>query len=122
MPLAWFAAGKQDYSSSAEHSDHGNANSPDYVDPTSGPVRETHEQQLRTLERKSDVPDARRIDTELDKAGEDNKVNRPDQQARASEFAVSRGGLHQESDHNKHHRSGQSGHKPQRDETAQEKH
>jgi hypothetical protein len=43
-------------------------------------------------------------------------------QARESEFAVSRGGLNQESDHNKHDGSGQSGHKPGKPGPAQEKH
>jgi hypothetical protein len=33
--------------------------------------KKTHEQQLRTLERKPDVPDLRRTEAELDRAGED---------------------------------------------------
>jgi hypothetical protein len=35
---------------------------------------------------------------------------------------VSRGGLNQESDHNKHNGSGQSGHKPPKPTPAQQKH
>jgi hypothetical protein len=41
--------------------------------------------------------------------------------ARQSEFPVSRSGMNQESDHNKHNESGQSGHEPQRPTPAQEK-
>jgi hypothetical protein len=85
--------------------------------------KKTHEQQLRTLERKPDVPDARQTEAELQDAGQDDKVHRPDKSARESEFPVSRGGVHQEDrDHNKHNHGGQSGHKPQRHDPAQEKH
>jgi hypothetical protein len=84
--------------------------------------KETHEQQIRTLERKPDVPDARRMQDALGHAGEDAKAHRPDQHVRESEVPVSRNGLHQESDHNKHNDPGQSGHKPQRHDEAQEKH
>jgi hypothetical protein len=80
--------------------------------------KKTHEQQLRTLERKPDYPDSGRTDA----ADKDQQRHQPDTQARESEFPVSRGGLHQESDHNKHNRSGQSSHKPQSHEPAQEKH
>jgi hypothetical protein len=41
--------------------------------------------------------------------------------ARRSEFAVSPGGLNQESDHNKHNDGGQAGHKPQQHTDAEEK-
>jgi hypothetical protein len=75
--------------------------------------KKTHEQQLRILERKPDVPDARQIEEEL--------AHTPDRGAktakgggRQSEFSVSRGGLNQESQHNKHNHSGQPGHKPQK--------
>jgi hypothetical protein len=85
--------------------------------------KKTHEQQLRTLERKDDVPDARRMEAERGEAGRDDEAHHADKQARESEFPVSRGGLHQEDrDHNKHNRSGQSGHKPQRHSPAEEKH
>lgn len=75
--------------------------------------KKTHEQQVRILERKPDVPDAR----ELDQA-----IGRARSEARHSEYAVSRGGLNQESDHNKHNDSGQSGHKPPKPMPAQQKH
>lgn len=84
--------------------------------------KKIHEQQLRTLQREADVPDARRAEAELERVGQDNKIHTPGKDARESEFPVSRGGLHQESDHNKHNRGGQSGHKPQEPEQAQEKH
>jgi len=84
--------------------------------------RKTHEQQMRTLEHKADMPDARRIEDELARTGEDDRAREPHEHVRESEFAVSRGGLHQESDHNKHNRSGQAGHKPQQHRPAQEKH
>ena len=41
--------------------------------------------------------------------------------ARQSEFPVSRHGMNQESDHNKHNDGGQSGHKPQKHTEAEEK-
>ena len=83
--------------------------------------KKTHEQQLRTLERKPDVPDARRTEAELETAGQDARARTADKGARDSAFPVSRGGVNQESDHNKHNDPGQSGHKPQRPEPAQEK-
>jgi hypothetical protein len=79
--------------------------------------KKTHEQQLRILENKPDVPDARH-------AGELNPRRNPplsNRDARRSEFAVSAGGLNQESDHNKHNDGGQAGHKPQRHTHAEEK-
>jgi hypothetical protein len=87
--------------------------------------KKTHEQQLRTLERKPDVPDLRRTEAELDHAGEDEQPHRPNRDARESEFAVSRGGFNQESHHNKRDGSGQAGHKPGKPGKpgpAQEKH
>ena len=75
--------------------------------------KKTHDQQVRILERKSDV------------AGEGNAVGEPahiaDRGKRDSEFPVSRRGLNQESDHNKHNDPGQEGHKPQQHVPAQEK-
>jgi hypothetical protein len=85
--------------------------------------KKTHEQQLRILERKPDVPDARRTDAELEEGGEDIRPHVADKDARESEFAVSRGGLHQESrGQNKHNHDGQPGHKPQKHSPAEEKH
>jgi hypothetical protein len=75
----------------------------------------THEQQLRILERKPDMPDPRRKAPPTPPRG----VRNPE--ARQSEFPVSRGGMNQESDHNKHNDTGQSGHKPQQHGPAEEK-
>ncbi len=80
--------------------------------------KKTHEQQLRTFERKSDVPGHRQ-----ERVAEQNDAAQlPDREARQSEFPVSRGGLNQESDHHKHNNPGQAGHKPQRHSPAEEKH
>jgi hypothetical protein len=75
----------------------------------------THEQQLRTLERKPDMAGAQH------KSGgaTPHPVRHPN--ARQSEFPVSQGGMHQESDQNKHNKSGQTGHKPQKHSAAQQK-
>ena len=62
----------------------------------------THEQQLRTLERKPSVNERLKPSSP-----------QPDRGARKSEFPISRQGMNQESQHNKHNNSGQSGHKPQ---------
>jgi hypothetical protein len=81
----------------------------------------THEQQLRILEGKDDVPKEREVE---DAASRDATRSRTphDRDARHSEMAVSRGGMHQESrDHNKHNNPGQSGHKPQKHSPAEEK-
>lgn len=82
----------------------------------------TTEQQKHMLERKDDVPKTTEViigdGTEVGATG---TPSRPE--ARASEFNVSRAGMHQESrQHNKHNNSGQSGHKPQKHNPAEEKH
>jgi hypothetical protein len=85
-------------------------------------AKKTHEQQLRILERKAELPDARRLDAELPHAADaaGRAARRP---AREAEFPVSRRGMKQESrSHNKHNRAGQTGHKPQRHTPAEEKH
>ena len=83
--------------------------------------RKTHEQQLRILERKPAVPDARDTAATMKRAGRD-AAHQPRRAARASEFPVSRGGVNQESrDHNKHNHPGQTGHKPQRHGPAEQK-
>ena len=82
--------------------------------------KKTHEQQMRILERKPDVPDARELDRALGNA-EDTAIHRAQPEARHSEYPVSRGGLNQESDHNKHNDPGQSGHKPPKPTPAQQK-
>ena len=79
--------------------------------------KKTHEQQLRTLERKPDVPDARRLGDEIAHASEGAGAKLPKRNARESEFPVSRGGMNQESQHNKHNDPGQHGHKPQKNGT-----
>lgn len=76
--------------------------------------KKTHEQQLRMLERKPDVPEMRNGEQGGARNVEDVAVRRPKYDARQSEFPVSRGGLNQESHHNKHNDPGQSGHKPQK--------
>jgi hypothetical protein len=62
----------------------------------------THEQQRRILERKPDLNSQPAPSTP-----------RPHRDARQSEFPVSRGGMNQESKHNKHNEGEQPGHKPQ---------
>ena len=78
--------------------------------------RKTHEQQIRTLERKPDVPGGGST------GGEDGSQKLPRQDVRPTEFPISTTGFNQESrDHNKHNRSGQKGHKPQRHRPDEEK-
>jgi hypothetical protein len=89
------------------------------------PGKKTHEQQIRTFERKPDVPpDGRQMTAELAKeVRERDRVSRPRGDARQSEFPVSSGGMNQESrDHNKHNHQTQHGHKPQSHTRAEEKH
>lgn len=65
--------------------------------------RKTREQQLRILNREPDVPDARQVEQETANLRENPTSRLPKNlAARQSEFAVSRGGLNQESKHNKH--------------------
>lgn len=76
-------------------------------------ARKTHEQQLRILQRKPDVPDRRQMDAALAEHETSDQPRRPRTGARESEYAVSRGGLNQEDrQHNKHNHQTQSGHKP----------
>jgi len=75
----------------------------------------THEQQLRILERKPDMPDGRH------EAPSSAPQAVKHAEARQSEFPVSRGGMNQESRHNKHNDPGQSGHKPQKHTAAEQK-
>jgi hypothetical protein len=75
--------------------------------------KKTHEQQVRILERKPDVPDIRQMEESMKAAGRDDTVHKSKEGVRQSEWPVSRGGMNQESDHNKHNDPGQSGHKPQ---------
>jgi len=95
---------------------------PPQKDRDSGPRRtelqgkKTHEQQLRILERKPDVPDARQIEQEIASTQHDAGAKIARRDGRQSEFPVSRGGMNQESQHNKHNHPGQSGHKPQKPE------
>ena len=77
--------------------------------------KKTHEQQLRIVEHKEDVPDTRR------RTPPNEPAHVAAREKRDSEFAVSRGGVNQESDHNKHNDAGQSGHRLQRHGPAEEK-
>ena len=72
----------------------------------------THEQQLRTLERRADFPDPRRIEQEIERLPESHVARAVNPQARQSEFPVSRGGMNQESKHNKHNRPSRGTHRP----------
>ncbi|MCK1718134.1 hypothetical protein IVA81_10200 [Bradyrhizobium sp. 141] len=76
--------------------------------------KKTHEQQLRILERKPDVPEARQIEEEIARTQHDGGAKTAKRSGRQSEFPVSRGGLNQESKHNKHNDPGESGHRPQK--------
>jgi len=78
--------------------------------------KKTHEQQLRILENKEDVPDLRQ------RKAPNEPAHIASREKRESEFAVSRGCVNQESDHNKHNDEGQSGHKPQQHRPAEQKH
>ena len=84
--------------------------------------KKTHEQQIRTFERKSDVPDARNTEADMKHADQYDKAHILKRDIRQTEFPVSRGGLHQESDHNKHNHPGQPGHKPQQHGPSEQKH
>jgi hypothetical protein len=85
--------------------------------------RKTHEQQIRTFERKPDVPDRRQTEAAMQESGVEGRAHfSPRQDIRPTEFPVSRTGLNQESrDHNKHNRPGQAGHKRQKHSPAEEK-
>ena len=79
----------------------------------------THEQFLRTLERKEDIPSADEAERAA-AASADGSATLHAREARQSEMPVSRGGMNQESNHNKHNDPGQSGHKPQKHSPAEE--
>jgi len=74
--------------------------------------RKTHEQQ---------VPNARLTEEFTNRTGRDDTLHQAKRGARQSEWPISRGGLNQESDHNKHNDPGQSGHRPQRSRAAEQK-
>jgi len=80
----------------------------------------THEQQLRILEKKPDVPGPRQQAVALEQREDNSRLQRRPT-ARESEFPVSQPGMNQESDHNKHNDPGQSGHKPQQSTVFEEK-
>jgi hypothetical protein len=81
----------------------------------------THEQFARNLERKDDVPKERETAALEGETPTASKAMRR-RDARQSEMPVSERGMHQESDHNKHNKPGQTGHKPQQHSPAEEKH
>jgi len=58
----------------------------------------THEQQLRILERKPDVPAQRQADLAIERAGMNKVKVQGNPTARESEFPVSQRGMNQESD------------------------
>jgi hypothetical protein len=80
----------------------------------------THEQQPRTLEKKPDVPDRRQTEMALERTEDNSRLQRRPA-AREIDFPVSRSGMNQESDHNKHNDPGQRGHKPQQPTVLEEK-
>jgi len=86
-----------------------------------GQGKKTHEQFLRTVERKDDIANAR----EMEETAQSDPVGATrlprHREARESEMPVSRGGMNQESAHNKHNDPGQGGHRPQRHSPADEK-
>lgn len=84
------------------------------------PGRKAHEQQIRTFERKPDLPDDRRTEEAL-RQPPAGRQHEPDADARSSEFPVSRSGMNSESDHNKHNDQRQPGHKPQSHGPGEEK-
>jgi hypothetical protein len=71
--------------------------------------KKTHEQQLRMLERKPDVPDSRQIERQITDLQANGPARVARHEGRQSEFPVSRGGLNQESQHNKHNRTAKRG-------------
>jgi hypothetical protein len=86
-----------------------------------GHGRKTHEQMIRTLERKDDVPKQRETEDARTRDASTSRLPRH-ADTRQSEMPVSRRGMNQESGHNKHNDPGQSGHKPQKYSAANEKH
>jgi hypothetical protein len=67
---------------------------PDHAGPprhTQPQGRKTHEQQLRMLERKPDVPDQRQVDAELARMQHDAATRLPRHEGRQSEFAHKHG-------------------------------
>ncbi|MGA7328850.1 MAG: hypothetical protein WBX25_31275 [Rhodomicrobium sp.] len=84
--------------------------------------RKTHEEQIRILERKPDVPEKSEMDAANSSPPEERNFRPPRAGVRESEFPVSRGGLHQESrGQNKHNKGGKGHHKPQKHSPAEEK-
>ena len=83
--------------------------------------KKTHEQQMRILESKDDVPSPPRSErqTQADVVAGSAKVQR--RGGRESEFPVSSAGMNQESDHNKHKHPTQQNHTPVRLQPAQQK-
>ena len=81
----------------------------------------TQELQLRILEPKPDVPDARQMEAAQHRPPADDRAHIAKPGVRESEFPVSRSGMNQESDHNKHNDPGQANHKPQQPGPAEQK-
>jgi len=71
------------------------------------PGRKTHEQQIRTLERKDDLaktPELQDAETAVERGDTRTGEGLKHPDARHSEMPVSRQGAHQESEHNKHNK------------------
>jgi len=92
------------------------------MEKSAGQGKKTHEQFLRTIERKDDIAKPGE-GAEIAGGGPGSTRLPRDPDSRKSDVPVSRGGMNQESrDHNKHNNPGQSGHKPQKHSPAEEKH
>jgi len=79
----------------------------------------SHEQQLRILENKPDIPDQRQTQARV--RHQDESHSPLNAALRKSEFPVSRQGMNQEGDHNKHNDGQWSAHKAQRPTYSVEK-
>jgi len=80
----------------------------------------THEQFQRTVERKPDVVKPGEAEPPAPDTLASSAQAPSHPQARQSEMAVSRQGMHQESRHNKHNDPGQGGGEPQKHSPAEE--
>jgi hypothetical protein len=89
------------------------------------PGNKTHEQQLRTFERKDDAPKVGEPATHLSNAEIAEQASRTSAAppSRSQEgYATGHSGNVESRDHNKHNNPDQQGHKPQHHTRAEEKH
>jgi hypothetical protein len=92
---------------------------------TGMPGNKTHEEQIRTFERKDDVPKKGEYPTKLSNAeiAESTFCSSAPPPSRDEEgYATGHSGQQESRDHNKHNNAGQSGHAPQKHSRAEEKH